>query len=129
MEEEIKNEIRDEKGRFRPGHCIRKKIGVRERATQIKIAFYKTFEEIGGMRRLKQWIEKSPVNEREFYKILVPLLPKELDIKGDGLKDTQIILVTPNKDKPDIPNNTDNAKVSNSNRLEQTQLLTKTDKD
>ena len=94
--------VRDKRGRFIKGNCANpqgRAAGLRDKANEIKEILYKSFHKIGGMVEFIRWANLSSANKREFYRILFGTMPKELDIKGDGLTDTQIILVTPNKQK------------------------------
>ncbi len=54
--------------------------GVKQKATKVKLAFFEAFEESGGIKALIEWARKNS-NKREFYKIIVQLLPKDLAVE------------------------------------------------
>lgn len=58
-------------------------VGVRDKANQVKLAIIEVFEKTGGAEAMVAWIKAHPQNKKEFYKILVSLLPKDIDMKGD----------------------------------------------
>ena len=55
------------------------KKGTKHNATLIKEAFFQAFDDIGGIDALAEWAKKSR-NQKDFYKILASLLPKDLDL-------------------------------------------------
>lgn len=93
-QEQVKQ--RDEKGRYLPGVCPNpggKPKGIKERASAIKLAFFEVFDRIGGVDDLEKWVKRCAKNKAEFYKHLLGILPKELQIEGEGFGDTKIIIV------------------------------------
>lgn len=87
------DEARDSKGRFKkgstpnPGGMTK---GTKQRATLIKEAFYKAFENVGGEKELTKWIMSSPKNKQAFFQMLLSILPKEL--KGEGFQNITNIM-------------------------------------
>ena len=69
------------------------------------------FTRIGGVAELVRWIKAKPSNQRDFYKMAIAVLPKELDIhsreeslkliviRADGVEDDPA-MITINRDKP-----------------------------
>jgi predicted SAM-dependent methyltransferase len=91
--------VRDEKGRFRPGVSGNPNgphSGLKHRASYIKECLFNVFDKWGGQEKLLLWVKESKLNEREFIKMLLSVLPKEMQIDGDGLAQTKIILVNQN---------------------------------
>ena len=69
-------------GRFKKGFCSNpggRPKGTKDKATEIKIAFYEAFEKIGGLKTLVDWASKNR-NKKEYYKILASMLPKDIDL-------------------------------------------------
>jgi len=100
-------EIRDTKGRFLPGvsgNPDGMPAGVRNKASQIKQAFYEAFERIGGVEELVKWIKEED-NKKDFFKLLLSILPKELQHENldDVIPQTKIVVVynDGNKVQPD----------------------------
>lgn len=91
-----KNRIpRDEAGHFAKGvsgNPDGRGVGVKDKANQIKLAFFEAFERTGGIDELIKWIEHSKLNRREFYRLLMPLLPKDMNIEGDVGKDRVVVV-------------------------------------
>lgn len=58
--------------------------GYRHESTKIKESFLKAFEKSGGLKALVEWISEKDSNRREFYKMVIQLLPKELEMSGAG---------------------------------------------
>ena len=97
--------LRDKKGRLVKGtKCINpsgRPIGLRDKATQIKMALLEAFDRLGGIDRFVEWANDKPANVKEFYKLLVAVLPKDFDVKTEGEgKDMKIIIVNPQKPAP-----------------------------
>ncbi len=87
---------RDEQGRFIPGvsgNPAGGVPGVRHKATLIKAALFNAFDRLGGENRLVKWAKESKANEREFWKMVLSVLPKEMDLKGEGFGDTKILIL------------------------------------
>jgi hypothetical protein len=85
--------LKDEKGRFLPGNNANpagRGVGVRDKANQIKAAIFEAFEQTGGMKGMIEWIERDRRNRKEFYKMVLQILPKELNLEGEGMGDTHI---------------------------------------
>ena len=53
-----------------------------KQAVSIKQKYYKVFEELGSVKALKKWAKEEP---REFYKLIVSILPKEMKVEHEGL--------------------------------------------
>jgi len=81
-----------------PGGCPK---GIKHKSTQIKEAFYNAFDKVGGIDDLVKWINSSQTNKKEFYKLLVGMLPKEL--QGDLGTGAKVIIIKDKlgTDKPD----------------------------
>ena len=62
------------------GNPSGRKKGARTKAIIIKEAFFDAFEESGGVTELVEFIRETKTNRRDFYKMLVALVPKELDV-------------------------------------------------
>jgi len=82
---------RTPKGHFAPGHKPTN-LGFRHRATRIKESFCEVYEKLGGTEGLFKWIQSHQNNKREFYKMMLMILPKEIDMRGEGL-DTKIFII------------------------------------
>lgn len=75
--------------------------GYRHASTKIKEQFLTAFSMSGGLKALVEWIEKKDSNRKEFYKMVIQLLPKDLNLDGDGLP----INITVSFEKDAIANN------------------------
>ena len=87
---------RDDCGRFVKGYTANPggvPKGTRQKATLIKEAFMDAFHKTGGLLGLIKWIEESKWNQKEFYKMLLTIMPKDIDIKGEGMGETKIIII------------------------------------
>lgn len=88
--------LRDEYGKFREGTASPnpsgKPKGVKDRANEVRLAFFEAFEKTGGISALVEWVKKSSLNRREFYKMLLPLLPKDFNIENEAIRDRAIIV-------------------------------------
>lgn len=78
--------VRDEKGKFVPGHPGSKK-GTTHRFTDLKKVFLAVFEKIETEAELKEsvdsfydWAIKNTKNQGEFYKLVAKMLPRNLDV-------------------------------------------------
>ena len=74
---------RDYSGRFRKGtsgNPLGRPRNIRSNATEAKLAFLEAFEKLGGVKGLVEWA-KSRSNRREFYKMLIQILPKNVDLE------------------------------------------------
>ncbi len=81
---------RDSHGRLLPGSVINplgKQTGTKDKAKAIKRAFFDAFERIGGLKELIRWINEDQRNKREFYKMVLSLLPKEMAINNESDKE------------------------------------------
>ena len=71
-----------------PGHGRPK--GSKNKYTLIRDKILSVFEKIGGVKAMCVWA-RNPLNRKDFYKIAVDLLPKNIDIGiGDDEKITKI---------------------------------------
>ena len=52
---------------------------------EIKQAFLDVFEKLGGTEALFEWVLDSKHNKREFFKMLLALLPKETKLEHSGV--------------------------------------------
>ena len=65
------------------------KLGGRKKGTPNKVSkgvkenFHEAFSKIGGLEALCEWAKLNP---GEFYKLYAKLLPKELEVKGEGIQ-------------------------------------------
>lgn len=79
--------LRNELGQIIPGsaplNSLGKQAGSIDRAKAIKSAFFETFERIGGIDALVKWVNENRLNKREFYKMVLSVLPKEMDIREE----------------------------------------------
>ena len=70
--------------------------GTVNRYTKLKASFLEAFytEELGGVQGLVQWACKNNENRTTFYKLIVHLIPKDLNIKGDGdsIRPTKVVI-------------------------------------
>ena len=86
---------RDSKGRIvkgsKPLNPIGRLEGSTSNAYKIKQAFYDAFELLGGLQEMVKWIKSSPHNKKEFYKMLLQVLPKE--IKGEFTGGNRILII------------------------------------
>jgi hypothetical protein len=74
---------RDSKGKFLKGKSGNPEgvpKGLKQRSTQIKEAFFDAFEKTGGVKKLVKYIDKSDLNRKDFYALLVRMLPKEIEV-------------------------------------------------
>ena len=89
---------RDAKGRLLKGYSGNLKgrpPRIHSKAAQIKLAFFEAFEKVGGIEALVKWIKKNNTNKREFYKMLLQILPKDIKIDpSDALFDKYAELST-----------------------------------
>lgn len=87
--------IRNELGQIMPGSAplnpTGKQAGSIDRAKAIKIAFLEAFDRIGGIDGLVRWIDENKLNKREFYKMMLSILPKETDIQEDP--DRKVVII------------------------------------
>ena len=76
--------------RFQPGQSGNPgglKKGIRKKSGEIKLAMMEAFEKLGGVDGLVKWALKYN-NKKEFYRLLIQLLPKDLDVEvSDELYD------------------------------------------
>jgi len=49
----------------------------------VRSAFLLAFERLGGLEGLVSWASDSPANLKEFYKLLLTTLPKEVEVGGE----------------------------------------------
>lgn len=65
---------------FKPGQSGNPsgmKKGTKTKQYAIKMAFFKAFEEMGGLKTLVAYAKKD---KKEFYRILSSMLPKDIDV-------------------------------------------------
>jgi len=83
---ESKNIVkRDSRGRILPGYSGNpsgRPPGLKSKTTEIKLAFYEAFERLGGVNGLLRWIKSNEEHKKDFYKMLLSILPKEIDKAG-----------------------------------------------
>jgi hypothetical protein len=102
MEEKIITPKR-KNGRFVPGvsgNPAGHPPHVKNRANQIKLAFLEAFDRVGGLEELVRWINENRFNKREFFKMLLTILPKETEISGLEPDNVKVYIV--NKNEPSI---------------------------
>lgn len=88
--------IRDERGRYLKGvsgHPSGPRAGYKQKSSLIKEAFCEVFAELGGAGALLKWVKKNSQNERDFYKLILGVMPKEVSLDGEGFGETKIIIV------------------------------------
>lgn len=90
--------IRNRAGQFVPGHQPLH-TGFKHKASKIKESFCEVYERLGGTDGLLAWIKSERHNKREFYKMILQVLPKDIDLAGEGFGDTKIIIVRPSTEK------------------------------
>ena len=82
--------LRDELGRVIKGsgslNPYGKNANVRHKASIVKEAFFQTFQEIGGMPALVKWVQESKANKVTFFKLLLSILPKDIDVTGNDVR-------------------------------------------
>ena len=61
------------------GHKGGRPKGAKNKFTNLKEAFLKAFEEIGGITELVAW-GKKPQNKGQFYQMITKLFPKEVAV-------------------------------------------------
>ena len=57
--------------------------GSPDRYTRLKHEFMKAFEQLGGTQRLIEWATQEE-NQRDFYRMIVQILPKSVEVRGDA---------------------------------------------
>ena len=57
--------------------------GAIDRYTRLKLEFLKAFDALGGTKTLIEWAAQEE-NQRDFYKMVVGLLPKSVEVRGDA---------------------------------------------
>lgn len=88
---------RDEKGRFLAG-TIPNSTGhnqytrVKEQGIRVKMSFLEVFDRLGGADGLYEWALKRG-NRKEFYKMVLPLIPKDINVEGDGVAPKYVTLL------------------------------------
>ena len=90
--------LRDQHGRLMKGtkqlSTKGSKQGIKHRVTQIREAFYEAFQRIGGIDELVKWIQANPRNKKDFYNLVIKILPREIDLKSEH-EEVRLILVRP----------------------------------
>ncbi len=81
--------------KFQPGHpktpgCGRPK-GSMDQYTKLKLEFLAAFQKTGGTKTLIEWASR-PENQRDFYRMVVGMLPKSVEVKGDAEAPLTIIV-------------------------------------
>ena len=74
---------KDGKGGFKKGTAPGRPKGTKNKFTTLKGAFIGAFQEIGGEEALTQFA-KNPKYEKEFFKMLAGMLPKDVQFSGSG---------------------------------------------
>ena len=81
--------LRNDKGQLMPGSAplnpTGKPPGVVDRAKTVKAAIFDAFEKTGGVEGLIEWVNSSMRNRRDFYHMMIALMPKEsaMDLKAE----------------------------------------------
>lgn len=89
---------RDKNGRFIKGHSpSNTHREFRHKAAKIKDAFFQAFDQAGGIVGLVNWINKSNKNKTEFYRLLLSVLPKDIQIESENIETRLVILRNENK--------------------------------
>nr|BDD44709.1 hypothetical protein 15 [bacterium] len=92
---------RDEKGRILKGSAALnpagKNAGVRHKASIVKQAFFDVFQRLGGPDELVRWANESKANKRDFYKMILTILPRELDVRSES-EDLKLIIIRPERE-------------------------------
>ena len=57
--------------------------GSKNKFTTLKDAFLGVFEDVGGREGLKDWVNESKANRREFYRMITKMLPANVSVDGD----------------------------------------------
>ena len=87
-----------------PSGCPKGVKMIRENALK---AYFRVFEELGEWEGLHKWVKESSKHKQTFYSWLIPLMPKEIKLEGEGFGDTKIIIVKEanrtNNIRPTIP--------------------------
>ena len=70
-------------------------VGLKDKASEIRLSFYEAFNKTGGIVGLIKWVNKDNSNKKEFYKLLLQLLPKEFAKEGleTLIPETKIVVV------------------------------------
>jgi hypothetical protein len=66
-------------------------LSFKHRAEEIKNQILNVFEKTGGANSMIDWAKKNEFNKREFYKMMISLLPKEVNVEG-GEQNTIVII-------------------------------------
>jgi len=106
-----KTVLRDSKGRIVKGSILNPHglQGNKTNGHEIKQKFFDAFIELGGMVRLKQWVTEDKANEKEFYKMIISSLPK--DINNNIQKDVQILIIQKDTTKGILLGESDNSRT------------------
>jgi len=72
--------------------------GAKNKLTNLKDAFLKAFDDIGGTEELVVW-GKKPQNRGEFYKMITKLFPKNIELSGEDGGALPLLLVLPEIDE------------------------------
>ncbi len=59
--------------------------------TKLKLEFLAAFQKTGGTKTLIEWASR-PENQRDFYRMVVGMLPKSVEVKGDAEAPLTIIV-------------------------------------
>ena len=93
---EKEGKMRDERGRFIQGHpSSNSHRHFKHRAIAIKESFCEVYEKLGGTEGLFNWIKENRYNKREFYKMILQVLPKDIDMHGEGIATKVINMIFP----------------------------------
>ena len=98
MEPQNQEIVRAENGRFVPGVSGCPGGGTKAQLSHsynIKKFLLKFYQEQHiDTGKFENWVNKSTVNQEKFYHWVVGLLPKEMDLKGEGFgNETRVIIV------------------------------------
>ena len=80
---------RTSKGTFKKGvsgNPLGPAPGYKNKAMKIKLGFFEAFDKLGGVKGLVEWAQRNG-HRSDFYRILVQLLPKDIDL---GIQDDLI---------------------------------------
>ena len=75
--------------------------GAKNRYTEVKESFLKAFNKLGGTKGLIDWANENPRNKKDFYAMVVSLLPKKPE---ENLEKEPLIITTYVHNKETIDN-------------------------
>jgi len=71
-------------------------VGFKSKALRVKAELMECWDKLGGIDAFIKFAKKYP---KDAYKILTGVLPKDLDIQGEGIASTHIVLIHPDNKK------------------------------